>query len=277
MHSCNESEEQLLAGDDQTWTPSKQQQTPLASSYLLISFTTLICCLSAFLGALAGVHWFQNIDNATLIAKTSWPSPLTKDVNIAYNTVRFNGSLMQENIYRQPGSPEVDQAWQALGIDYRSIIVPSSDAPRLGLAKDQVKISPEYGGGYPANVEGLHHLHCLNLLRQSLHYNYDYYHSKGEGAFSNNDAVLHKHVSHCLDILRQQLMCTVDIGVLGQVWYQPESSEAPQAFVDFNTRHTCRNFEDVRRWAEERQMPVEVPGDFLEPPKEGDRVYSEVP
>jgi hypothetical protein len=29
----------------------------------------------------------------------------------------FNGSFMKENIYRQAGSPEVDAAWQALGID----------------------------------------------------------------------------------------------------------------------------------------------------------------
>jgi len=40
--------------------------------------------------------------------------------------------------------------------------------------------------------------------------------------------------AHCLDILRQQLMCTVDIGVLGQIWWNKES---PTAYPDFNTRH----------------------------------------
>ncbi|GAB7359607.1 hypothetical protein MBLNU230_g6791t1 [Neophaeotheca triangularis] len=277
MHSRNESEEQLLSDDGRAWTAPQPRQSSLATSYLAIAFVTLLCCISAFLGALAGDHWLKNVDNATLIAKTSWPSPVTKDVDIAYNTVRFNGSLMNENVYRQPASPEVDAAWEALGVGYRSLVVPESDAERIGLAKDQVKISDKYGGGYPANVEGLHHLHCLNLVRQSLYYNYDYYHKRGEGAFTNSDSVVQKHVSHCLDIIRQELMCTIDIGVLGQVWYQPESSETPQAFVDFNTRHTCRNFEDVRRWAEERQMPEDVPNDFLEPPKEGDTIYSSIP
>lgn len=99
------------------------------------------------------------------------------------------------------------------------------------------------------NVEGLHHLHCLvrqpsssdgkwlmmtpqNLLRQSLWFNYDYYHGQGKGAFVNEDKILKLHVTHCLDILRQQLMCSVDTGVLGQVWWDPQS---PKTFVDFNT------------------------------------------
>jgi len=82
------------------------------------------------------------------------------------------------------------------------------------------------------------------------------------------------HVSHCLDIIRQQLMCTVDVGVLGQVWIHPK---APEAYVDFNTRHMCRGFEAIRRWAEERQMPAEIAADWLEPPEEGDRVYDEMP
>lgn len=80
--------------------------------------------------------------------------------------------------------------------------------------------------------------------------------------------------AHCVDILRQQLMCTVDIGVLGQVWYNPS---APSAFVDFNTKHKCRNFEDVRKWAEARQLPKDAPPDFLQPPQEGDRIFDGIP
>ena len=71
-------------------------------------------------------------------------------------------------------------------------------------------------------------------------------------------------------------MCTVDIGVMGQVWFEPARGQI-EAYVDFNTQHICRNFEDVRQWAEDRQMPDAVPEDFLEPPKEGDRVYHQIP
>ncbi|KAL1638841.1 hypothetical protein SLS58_008546 [Diplodia intermedia] len=148
---------------------------------------------------------------------------------------------------------------------YRSVAIPADKAEKAGIAKDQVKISEKYGGGYPANVEGLHHLHCLNLLRQSLYYNYDHYHSAGKGAFSNADHIVRKH-----------LMCTVDTGVLGQVWFKP--SDAPlEAFVDFNTRHKCRDFDAVRDWAAARQIPAAVPRDFLQPPAPGDTVYTSIP
>ena len=43
----------------------------------------------------------------------------------------------------------------------RHIAVPSNLAEKSGLQPNQVQISEKYGGGYPANVEGLHHLHCL--------------------------------------------------------------------------------------------------------------------
>jgi len=86
-------------------------------------------------------------------------------------------------------------------------------------------------------------------------------------------------IAHCLDILRQQLMCTVDVGVLGQVWFQPDESKPPGAFVDFNTMHKCRNFDAIRNWAEKHQLPEveKIPADFLESPKKGDRIYHSVP
>ncbi|OBT95655.1 hypothetical protein VE01_05884 [Pseudogymnoascus verrucosus] len=203
-------------------------------------------------------------------------SPLVKErIGLHYNLQRFNGSFMKLNAFRQPAGPEVDAAWGSLGTDYRAFVVSPSDGPRSGLTpKTHVHISPQYGGGYPANVEGLHHLHCLNLLRQALYYNYDYYHALGQGAFSNADHVVRFHVTHCLDILRQQLMCAVDVGVLGQVW---TFREDPSAFVDFNTEHKCRNYDAVRKWAEKRQLPEEVPPDFLVPLGAEDVVYEEIP
>jgi hypothetical protein len=46
-------------------------------------------------------------------------------------------------------------------------------------------------------------------------------------------------------------MCNVDTGVLGQVW---AGSHAPAAFPDFNTKHRCKNYDDVKRWAEKLQV-----------------------
>ena len=170
--------------------------------------------------------------------------------------------------------PHHNLALKAHNCADRSLAVPVEQATRSGLKPDQVQINPKYGGGFPANVEGLHHLHCLNLLRQSLYYNIDYYRSQGKGAFLNEDHIVRHHVSHCLDIIRQQLMCTPDTGLLGQVWWDVDH---PKSFVDFNTEHMCKNFDTIRQWAEERQLPETVPHDFLKPPQTGDTIYEEIP
>ncbi len=192
-------------------------------------------------------------------------APLLDEVDSSFHSIVYNGSFMNANIFRQDAGPNVDAAWQSLGVDCRfspfschsrahlipctdrALPVPEPQAKASGLRPEQVRINPRYGGGYPANVEGLHHLHCLNLLRKALYWNYDYYHDLGTGAFVNEDTIVKLHVTHCLDILRQRLMCQPDTGVMGQIWWDPDE---PKAFVDFNTEHKCRNFEGIRRWAE---------------------------
>lgn len=188
--------------------------------------------------------------------------------------------------------------------------IPVEDREAAGISPHHVQIDPKYGGGFPANVEGLHHLHCLvskilslskilllttsqNLVRQSLYYNYPYYKELGKYAFVNEEHILHLHVcesdstrpatdvlttsAHCLDIIRQQLMCTADVGVFGQVWYRPLGEKGIESFVDFNTNHKCRNYEDIRRWAEVRQLPKDVPKDFLMPPGPEVKIHDGVP
>ncbi|KAH7112814.1 hypothetical protein B0J11DRAFT_541974 [Dendryphion nanum] len=240
-----------------------------------IAVTTTV--ISLLIGIWLGQTYVLDADNFTINHSSQWSS-VVGDVGIKYSKQRFNGSLMKSNVFRQDFGPEVDAAWKSLGADFHAVRIPTDQAARSNLAPDQVKIKEKYGGGYPANIEGLHHLHCLNLLRKSLAWNFNHYAKEGLGPFSNDKTVLKFHVTHCLDILRQQLMCNVDVGVLGQVWYEPEGKPL-QGFVDFNTVHTCRNFEAIRNWAEKHQLPLnkDLPPDFLELPKAGDRIYHETP
>ncbi|CAG7922007.1 unnamed protein product [Penicillium olsonii] len=274
LESPNESGEHLLAEEEGAlWTRNEASSTLRYNGFAAGLLQTTALLLFFLVGALFGFQWRGDMDSLCGV-HTSQYSTFSREIGTKYNVKAFNGSLLKENTFRLNAGPEVDAAWESLGINYRSVRIPSEDAERSGLAADQVKISTKYGGGFPANVEGLHHLHCLNLLRQSLFYNYDYYHAKGEGPFVNDDYIVRHHVSHCLDIIRQQLMCTVDTGVLGQIWIYPDS---PEPYVDFNTRHRCKNFEDVRGWAEKNQLPQDPPSDFLQPPVEGDRIYNEMP
>lgn len=69
-------------------------------------------------------------------------------------------------------------------------------------------------------------------------------------------------------------MCTVDIGVLGSIWFNRTD---PQPFPDFNTKHVCRNFDEIREWAEQNQIREDVPEDYMELPGEDVRVWDAIP
>ncbi|KAK3367624.1 hypothetical protein B0H63DRAFT_515444 [Podospora didyma] len=219
-----------------------------------------------------------------------YSSPVVDSVPLHFTTTEFNGSFLRENIYRQPPSPEVDAAWEDLGTNYRSMLVPPDKAAAAGLTPSHVQVSPNHhdGGGHVALIEGLHHLHCLDLMRQALHWNIEYYRAKGSGPWLDKDDFVRKHVNHCLDILRQQLMCSPDLSVLGSVWFVKDGDNGggkghashrkrdrgrdPQPFVDFNTKHKCVDFDAVRDWAEKMQFSkAEMQEkDFFVPPKEED-------
>ncbi|KAK6437407.1 hypothetical protein LTR95_006403, partial [Oleoguttula sp. CCFEE 5521] len=87
------------------------------------------------------------------MSQVSQPSPLLHDLEIRYHDQVYNGSFLKENAFRGPAGPETDAAWEALGVNYRAAVVAEAQAEVAGMSRDKVRISPEFGGGYPANVE----------------------------------------------------------------------------------------------------------------------------
>jgi hypothetical protein len=69
-------------------------------------------------------------------------------------------------------------------------------------------------------------------------------------------------------------MCDVDIGVFGAVWY---NTSDPTPFVDFKTKHVCRNFEDVRTWATEHQSAKDLPYDYWAEPTPEMKIRPSIP
>ncbi|KAG9229919.1 hypothetical protein BJ875DRAFT_386313 [Amylocarpus encephaloides] len=177
-------------------------------------------------------------------------SPVHEAVRVGYKATQFNGSVPRNTIYRQTAGPEVDEAWRMLGTNYRPVVIPEDKAESYGIGPGFVKRRKDQGGGFFANVEVFHHLHCVNLLRKGAYFNYDHYHKEGLGPFEDDEQTVRNHVAHCTDILRQQLMCSADTDVFGQKWVK----NPPGAFVDFNTVHMCKDFESIRKWAEENQV-----------------------
>ncbi|KAH8697866.1 hypothetical protein BGW36DRAFT_295718, partial [Talaromyces proteolyticus] len=196
-----------------------------------------------------------------------------RDVRISYESILLNGSFSKETIYRQKPSPEVDEAWLRLGIEYDPLIVPDEDAKAAGIEQNRFHITERYGGpGYPAFVAGLHQLHCLNLIRKSLYFNIDYYRTLHKVEFLDRKEILELHIGHCVDVLRQRLMCTADTELHPYIW----AGDPPHVTPDFNRMYKCRNFDDIREYAKQNQATWGPQGPDVVP-EVGALVLDEIP
>ncbi|KAK0386241.1 hypothetical protein NLU13_6078 [Sarocladium strictum] len=256
-------------GDDSGYAARRRGPRKAGGAWVNV---IIVCVglLTATITFVGGVYFGSqyNLESRCATATTQW-SPLLRDVKVRYRETEFDGQFHKESIFRKAPSPEVDAAWDGLGIDYRAGAISYKDGLASGLEPSFVQRAEKYGGGFMVNVEGMHHLHCLNLVRKSLYFNHQYYEALGENEFLNNGTMLEHHITHCLDTVRQVLMCNVDTGVLGQRWVDENE---PYGFPDFQTTHKCKNYDDVRKWAEKLQAPPsqELPRDYLAKPKAGD-------
>jgi len=162
---------------------------------------------------------------------------------------------VSQRIYREPPSPAVDEAWDRISRP-GFFILNAEEIQRLGKDPSvSAKAPKQWGYGsnaYLAQVDVFHQIHCLNVLRREANYDYYFKHIYKDGPPSE----LHKsHFSHCLHILLQNLMCTANVDVYPFVWMETQD-QGP--FPDFNTRHQCRNFDNIMKWQQENEVPQEL-------------------
>lgn len=74
------------------------------------------------------------------------------------------------------------------------VVIPESKANDFSLNPAWLKRIPEEGGGFPVLFEFEHHLHCLNVLRMTSRWNYDYYSASNTSLFKNKENIVHAHV-----------------------------------------------------------------------------------
>lgn len=133
----------------------------------------------------------------------------------------------------------------------------------IGITKEQweaVNEYPEYPvlleedhgtGQYLASLDVFHQLHCVDLLRKSLHREY---YDDHEGSFAGApENVVQGHLEHCVETLRQTIMCHGDISLLTYNWVEGRDMPYP----NFNTVHTCKKWETLTEWNMERDITVE--------------------
>ncbi|KAI9643519.1 hypothetical protein NHQ30_008138 [Ciborinia camelliae] len=83
-------------------------RTPLLK-WTALAFLT-ICNLAMFLST---TRWYYLADYMCMQRSTVW-SPIWEDVNTAFISGRFNGTLDAQSEYRGPPNAAVDQAWSSL-------------------------------------------------------------------------------------------------------------------------------------------------------------------
>lgn len=125
----NEDYEALLSeSEDATQLPKRRRNGTtnvvcLVLSHLLIAAAGLLLGRTLLFSpdnfcASHVTHYCMLTLSMRLDACTDWLlAPILKDVGVKWSMQNFNGSFKQRTIYREDPSPEVDQAWEALGID----------------------------------------------------------------------------------------------------------------------------------------------------------------
>jgi hypothetical protein len=68
-------------------------------------------------------------------------APLVRHVKPAWHSMRFNGSFLHENVYRQAAGDEVDAAWAALGVDCELAVPGECRACVLTMGRSQCRCS----------------------------------------------------------------------------------------------------------------------------------------
>ncbi|TFK42241.1 hypothetical protein BDQ12DRAFT_762509, partial [Crucibulum laeve] len=155
--------------------------------------------------------------------------------SLEYEVKSFTAGREHKTIY-QGLSDDVDRAWGEL-YNHTLLKIPKNEAALLPNKTYPIKDEPGY---YLAGLDVFHQLHCLNNVRRALHREY----------YVNDTHLDEDHVSHCIDSIRQSLMCNADISV--NVW---QWSNELSAVVGYSTQaHSCRNFNKLREWAQERRV-----------------------
>ncbi|KAF2214226.1 hypothetical protein CERZMDRAFT_95503 [Cercospora zeae-maydis SCOH1-5] len=167
------------------------------------------------------------------------------------------GELSWNNftISYEQGGDDIERWWLDLGTYTTPILVPEKFAADFGFdPRKHELVHPGDPGwqagevpytGYPASIEVMHKMHCLDLLRQASFYNHEYYASLHSAPWSHGRDTLMRHVGHCVDILRQKIMCDAEIDM---VPFLKGTGKTHHPRNDWTLPKKCRNFDSVRSW-----------------------------
>jgi hypothetical protein len=134
LYTPVEDQQRLLSEQSQPSEPyQKSRKRPWRQwGMVLLHLTTF--CAATMTGVFLGYRWLSNPDTVCTqhmsqyckrqcerrIVSTAANfslAPILTNLEIKYDVVRFNGSLLKENVFRLGAGAEVDAAWESLGVN----------------------------------------------------------------------------------------------------------------------------------------------------------------
>ncbi|RAK95939.1 oxidase ustYa family protein [Aspergillus ibericus CBS 121593] len=172
-----------------------------------------------------------------LLKQTSAYSPLLDEFDIPLKHVHSKTNFFDNSsIFSQLPSPEVDAAWEEI-TPLRRVYLTTEQVIKLGKDPSLTVRAKDHPDLHIGILNGMHELHCLNLIRQNLHR--DYYWP---------DGIRHPahwlHLYHCVNVVLNALTCAGNMDVVTFNWM--ETQEFP--FFDFGINRVCRDWDRILEW-----------------------------
>ncbi|KNG80950.1 hypothetical protein ANOM_011107 [Aspergillus nomiae NRRL 13137] len=193
------------------------------------------------------------VERNAVLRPVSWWSPILDDIEIPRYPTMLNGTLFAKpevSIAREEPSPENDAAWA----QYEKVlthIVSREDILTLGKDPETVaRFHNDYWGmgdnAYMVQLDVMHQIHCLNLLRKAAFADYPGYNTSVEA----KDDMWWIHLGHCTDMLLQNIQCNANTEVLTLAWVDDRKAPWP----DFSVNRKCRDFQALVNWQRENAV-----------------------
>ncbi|KAI0143740.1 hypothetical protein GGR57DRAFT_518217 [Xylariaceae sp. FL1272] len=188
------------------------------------------------------------------LRKISSPSPLLDAfTDDDYEWVHWNTTLNTFGEFTGKYTEEKARAWESL-TSTPLVTVSEANMISAGAALDSVRVPQSAGGGYLAQFEGYHALHCLRALW------FDHHSEEiPEIKKSKLENLRHyeAHYEHCVDLLRQSLTCHFDTSITTFNWLV----DIGEPFPYFSNPKKCLKLDKIVNWTHEHKL--HMPGGFV--------------
>lgn len=245
----------LLPKDDLEQMDSKagihQHQTRRLAGLVELGHWMLHALSIMTVAALAWLMWHDNrqFEESCARRHNIWSPAM--DLRDQTTKKTFFGTFDAPTPFKGSPNEETEAAWDTMW-NYNTVNLTAEQMIELGRPLDSIQYPDEFGGGYLAQVEAIHQLHCLHIIWQEHHYEAVPLLAEQK---AKRPSYYERHFQHCIDIIRQRLMCTADPGLVTFRWVEGEDT-TPEP--DFNTPHMCGDWDRLVSWNNDHAASVDV-------------------